>query len=456
MRFQSFAFLGCMSVALAAAAGCGNSIETAQGSAATGSGGSTTSTGTTGTGATTATTTTSVATTSSVTTTSSSSGSQVFPAPHPEPPQVITGEGPVLAAPKIVPIYFSNDSDPNKSQIQDFEAKVGSTSYWSVAAEYGVGPATALPVVELAETATGTLDDNAIQAWLAGKLNANDPAFPPADPNTVYAIHYPSVVTITQPDPLAGGNITSCTDFGGYHNETTLDANHGGMPVAYAVLPRCQSFGPLFGIDAATGAEAHELMEAATDPFPQTNPGWVETDEAHLYWDLAVGGGEIGDMCAQDPEAFTKFAELPYTVQRIWSNKAALQGHDPCVPALPGEVYFNSAPEMNDTITLSIEGQTISLTGVKIPVGQSKTINLDLFSDGPTSGPWDVEVHDLNELEGQPPTLGFNLPNNSGSNGDKLPVTITAKKQGQFGISVFFVISRQGNNAHFWVGDVGN
>jgi hypothetical protein len=28
-------------------------------------------------------------------------------------------------------------------------------------------------------------------------------------------------------------------DFGGYHADLALDASHGSLPVAYAVLPRC-------------------------------------------------------------------------------------------------------------------------------------------------------------------------------------------------------------------------
>jgi hypothetical protein len=445
MRLQNFAFLGLISIALASA--CGNNVETGQSSGTAGAGGEhTTTSATTGTEATTA--------TSSVSTSSSSSGSTMYPAPHPPPPQVISGGGPVLASPRIVPIFFSNDDPTEEGQIQDFVAQVGATSYWTAAvSEYGVGPATAVPPVELAETATGMLTDADVQNWLAAKLNAD--LLPAPDANTVYVIHYPSGVTIVEQDPALGGTIESCQTFGGYHESITLDANHDGMPVAFAVIPRCQSFGDLLGIDAITGAESHELVEASTDPYPETTPAWVETDELHLYWDLAVGGGEVGDMCAQDPEAFTKFAGFPYTVQRIWSNKAALAGQDPCVPALPGEVYFNAAPVMNDTLDLSIEGQSIDLTGVSIPVGGTKTIAVDLFSDGPT-GPFEVEAQDYNALMGMPANLDLSLDNSVGVNGQTLNLTINVKSSGQYGVELFFLIVTQGQTSHFWVGDVGN
>ena len=81
-------------------------------------------------------------------------------------------------------------------------------------------------------------------------------------------------------------------------------------------------------------------------------------------------------------------------MQRTWSNKAAPAGHDPCVPALPGEVYFNAAPVLNDNITVDVIGQTSRCKGVKIAVGETKTIEIDLFSDAATGGPWTVAVQD--------------------------------------------------------------
>jgi hypothetical protein len=51
---------------------------------------------------------------------------------------------------------------------------------------------------------------------------------------------------------------------------------------------------------------------------------------------------------------------------------------------------------MNDVLALFWKG-------VKIPVGQSKTIELDLFSDGDTGGPWLVDVKDYSAQQpGQP------------------------------------------------------
>jgi hypothetical protein len=381
--------------------------------------------------------------------------SDVYPAPHPAPPKVVSYGGPVLASPRLVPVFFSNDDANFTAQLLDFDTKIGATNYWMAnAKEYGVGAATATDAVNLAETAPGTIDDSAIQTWLEGKLNGDDPAWPAPDANTVYVLHYPAGTTITSQGAM--GTDQSCVSFGGYHSNVTLDGNHGGMNVAYAVIPRCSDFDGLTGVDAVTSAESHELLEAATDPYPMVDPAYASTDDAHIYWLFALGGGETGDMCAQDMASFTKFAELPYTVQRTWSNEAAQAGHDPCVPAIPGEVYFNSAPVLDDKVTLNIQGQTVSMKGVKIPVGSSKTIDLDLFSDGPTNGPWQVEVHDYAELLGQAPKMDFALDRDQGQNGEKLHLTITVNKASTYHSQIFFVFSKLGDKTTTWVGLVGN
>jgi hypothetical protein len=430
--------------ALVLTAACGSSVEeqhtTSTGDGGGGSGGATTITTTTATAS---------GTGGSV---DNGAPSTNYPAPHPAPPHVITGGGPVLQSPRVVPVFFSNDDATLVGQMEDFVSKIGATAYWKAnAEEYGVGAASATAPVELGEAAAASYQDTDIEAWLAAKLNADDPAFPAPDENTIYALHFPASTTIS-----SGGSSTSCQDFGGYHSNIALDAAHGSMNIAYAVIPQCPSFDGLTVLEGMTGAESHELLEAATDPLPMSDPAYAEVDEQHLYWLFALGGGETGDMCAQNPGAFAQFPELGYTVQRTWSNKAAAAGHDPCVPALPGAVYFNSAPVLEDAINLSMQGQTIHMKGVKIPVGQSKTIELDLFSDGDTGGPWEVSAKDQRELMGQSPNLTFAFDRTSGQNGEKLHLTINAVKAGQFKAQVFYVVSKLGDQKQLWVGLVGN
>jgi hypothetical protein len=452
MRFPFFAFVGMLSVTAGAVSACGSSSSTTNAAGSVGSSGAGGAGGGASAGG---------ATSSSSTAASSSSGapdagadvdngapSTVYPAPHPPAPQVVDLGGPVVAAPVLVPVFFPSEIPSTQASITDYVANIGASPYWTaVTSEYGIGPATSGTPVVLTEAAPSMIDDSAIQTWLAGKLNANDPAWPAATANTIYLIQYPAGTGVT----LEGQ--ASCSDFGGYHNSTTLDATHGNLPVAYAVLPRCDSFGPLMGINAITGPESHEIIEASTDPYPMNDPAYLYPDNADIYWLLALGGGEVGDMCAQFPRAFTKFVGLNYEVQRTWSNASAAASHDPCVPEIPGEVYFNAAPVLPDSISIQGLG---TMKGVKIPIGQTKTIEVDLFSDGDTSGAWDVEVQDFNSLMGEAPTLQLSLDRNSGQNGEKLHLTITPMKAGQYGISIFLLTSSSDGFQNWWLGAVGD
>jgi hypothetical protein len=369
-----------------------------------------------------------------------------YPAAHPTPPQVVSWGGPVMAAPKVVPIFFSGDDRNMVTALEDFAARVGSTDYWAATtSEYGVGPLSSLAPVELSERSRSSLDDRDVQTWLAKKLNSNDPAFPAPDANTLYVLHYPAGTTISI------GPDQSCVSFGGYHSNITLDAAHGSQHVAYAVIPRCGNFGSLTGVDAITGTISHELVEAATDPLPMTTPAYADVDEQHGFWSSVLGGGETGDMCAQFPGSFTRFAELPYTVQRSWSNRAALAGKDPCVPAMPGSVYFNAVPELEDDMTVSLQGQSSTVKGLRVQPGHPRNVDLDLFSEGDTGGPWSVSVREI----GSGSKLGLSLDRGEGQNGDKLHLTVSVKANAKHGSSAFIVTSRLGHTSNYWVGFVG-
>jgi hypothetical protein len=441
MRFARFATVGFLTLASGFAAGCGGTVDHQAGGTTTGAG----SGGT--------------ATTSTSTTTApvdagpdvdDGTPSTTYPAPFPAPPQVVDAQGPVLASPRFVPVFFSNDDPTYVGPLTDFDQKIGASAYWAAAAgDYGVGAGMATAVVALTEAAPATIDDTAIQTWLAGKLDGDDPSFPANDANTVYVLHYPAGTNVTNQ------GTSSCQDFGGYHSNITLDAAHGSADAAYAVIPRCTNFPPLMGLDSVTGSESHELVEAATDPYPMTNPAYVNVDTTHLYWARVLGGGEVGDMCAQFNGVWNKYPDLPYTVQSIWSNASARAGHDPCQPSA-SKVYFNAAPVMLDTFTIMTAGQSATVKGVKIPVGGTATVDVDLFSDGPI-GPWTVAAKDAASVfQGGTPYLGLALDRTTGVNGEKLHLTITVMKAGRHNTETFYLTSKLNGQEAIWVGIVGN
>ena len=376
--------------------------------------------------------------------------SDVYPAPHPDPPTVVDLGGPVMDAPVIIPVYFASDDANLLSGVTTFIDQIGPSSFWTATtAEYGVGAATSMPPIVLTESAPTTIDDTEISAWLAAKLNADDPAFPSANTNTLFAIYYPAGTTITLND--SGGG-SSCSSFGGYHSNTKLDSAHANARVPYAVLPRCGDWGSFTGADALTIPSSHEFVEAATDPLPLQFPAYGQPDDDHVYWAFLLGG-ETGDLCAQSPSSYSFFhPDLDYAAQRCWSNASALAGHDPCVPADPGKVYFAAAPVLEDAVSLGMGFQT---KGVQIATGESQTIDVKLFSDGPTP-PFKVVAHDLTPQLGAGGSLSLFLDEIEGQNGQTLHLNITVNSPSQYQVEFFALRAELNGEEHSWLGLVAN
>lgn len=364
-------------------------------------------------------------------------------APHPAPPQIQTYGGPVMTSMQVVPVFFGGDM-MTQTQVENFLTQLSTSSYWgTTTSEYGVGKMTVAKSIVTSDAPPTT--DNAAATWLRSMTNGSHPEWPAPDANTIYAVFLPDGASIS----FQG--YASCKEFGGYHYETS--ATSGG-PLIYAMLPRCPVFGSLKGIDALTASTSHELIEAATDPQDTSNPAYAIPDSDHYAWAL-MPGSEIGDMCAQQPQAFQQLVGTSY-VQRTWSNASAAAGHDPCVPVL-SEPYFNSALVLPDNVTIDFGGMggQVQTQGVKVPVGMSKTIEVDLFSDGPTT-PWTVQAEDTASFMGSA-DLSFSWDKTSGNNGDKLMLTITRLKNGQYNGTPFFVLSEKSfKNVNLWTGFASN
>ena len=382
--------------------------------------------------------------------------STTYPAPHPSPPLASSGGGAVLSKPKIVPVFFPND--PYVAAIQDLTSKIGTSDYWNaVVHEYGVGPATSAPPVILTETPPAQLTDADIGQWLMAKLDGTHPEFGPPDSQTIYTIYYPSTTTINMTgSPSAGGSDagaapdggapvdagggglgTSCVDFGGYHMALTVR----GTPMAYAVIPECPTFGGLLGVDVATGASSHEWVEAVTDPFMD---GYVADDLA--YADLLQGALELGDLCVVDSSPFFTPSDLGHVVQRTWSNATASAGHNPCAPSPLKSAYFNAAPAKLDDVTAQMNGFSARGRGISLKPNATNTIDIALFSDRDTGGPWTVDARELSKSS----SLNLALDRTSGVNGEKLHLTVSFRVPPPSGYATFVLVSRLGNDQHVW------
>ncbi|HEY5031013.1 MAG TPA: hypothetical protein VIJ54_00975, partial [Actinomycetes bacterium] len=135
-----------------------------------------------------------------------------------------------------------------------------------------------------------------------------------------------------------------------------------------------------------------------------------------------------------------------YMIQRSWSNAAAALVQNPCVPHTNSQPYFNSFPAL-DTIAYAPGGTGFTTQGVNIPIGQSKTIAINLFSTAPTGGPWTVRIYDYDQavVGTSKPYLGLTLDKNTGQNGDTLHLTIAPKTaDAQLGGEAFIIFSDLG------------
>jgi hypothetical protein len=340
-------------------------------------------------------------------------------------PAVLDLGGPVLAHPRVVPVFYEGDA--LMTQLVLFLGKLTTATYWSGAtSEYGVGPLTVTAPVVIPGTPPATLTGGQLAKLITKQLDdaiadggADAGAWPAPDANTIYAIFLAAGTTETL------GTAASCSYFAGYHLHVSYGA---GDTAIYAVMPRCSSFPLLPGasaLDIATVAASHELAEAVTDPVGST---YASVDFYGTGWREDSVGSEIGDMCILEPSSFYTPADVGFMVQRVWSNANAAAGHDPCAPVPAGEVYFTALPE------LSMVEMTPGnyLAGVTVAPGASATVPLHLFSDAKTEGPWTVAVTEAGE-DGTslPPDpldqLSFSLDHATGVNGDVVTLTIRRK-----------------------------
>lgn len=373
------------------------------------------------------------------------SPSDVYPAPFGEPPQCIHSGGPVLASPTMIPVVFQGDDPATVATIVDLATHVAGSDYWrATTEEYGVGPLAVHSTVEIAEQLPAKISPAQIEAWLRDRLNADDPALPAPLDGAIYTLFYPKGVSV---EDAAGG--ASCATYSGYHASVALDVAHGSKSVAYAVIPRCVEFFGRSELETLTSTTTHELIEAATDPYAAVAPAYYDIDPPHAYWVYVFGGGEVSDMCNLPIDANVTLPGTPYEVQRSWSNAAALAGRDPCVPTLPGRVYFNASPVLPDDLVVA---SGVTSKGVRIPEGGTRTIAVRLFSEGPTA-PIKVIPEDWGELNGGPKELELTLDEPEGLNGQTLHLTI--RVVGAKPAQLFRLSSTDGTQWTGWIGMVG-
>jgi hypothetical protein len=361
-----------------------------------------------------------------------------YPAPHPAIAQVQSFGGPILTSPRVVPVFFPGDT--YQTQLETYLQQLAANKDWaSSLSEYGVGAMSVGASVVLADAPAAKVTEDDVDALAksvaAGTANFQTAPTALADENTIYALFYPTTTTIEE-----APGYDSCQAFGGYHADATVAVGDAGTSVrfTYALVPRCPTFYQdegLTGVDEVTAGLSHEIAEAATDPFSETNAAYLAADYDHKIYGVVLAASEVGDMCSWEMPSTSKLTGVDFQTSRLWSNKAAAAGHDPCLPA-PSDPYFATVPDVTDEVPIpeyeeyGADGKLViggTTKGVKIAVGETKVIDLDLYSDGPTSGPWTVEPQEI-VAGGVEPSLTLSLDRPSGVNGEKLHLSITRNK----------------------------
>jgi len=389
-----------------------------------------------------------------------------YPAPHPALPQLVNNaSGHVLMSPKAYLVFYAGYPAASVTALGDFAQKMVTSTFWSTTtSQYGVGALAYGGTITLpaSQTAPTTIAQADIETWVASQVQLG--TFGPPDPQAIYTIVYPQGTTITQPNPIISAlpALQSCSAFGGYHDNTTQPDGGTAGTYAYAVIPTCSG-----SVDDLTSVVSHEWVEAATDPYLTTggtftlnggpNAAFYSADKDHLVWDL-LGGGEAGDLCEpESPAVYVTPGDIGHMVQRTWSNTQAQGSHDPCAPDIAG-AFFDAAPVLTETVTFSssITG-TITTKGITIPVGQSKTIEVDMFSDGDPGGPWTVTAEDVlykyYGSYGIPKSLSFAWDRTQGLNGEKLHLTVTVTSASVIaGAHAFMITSSNGSRQAVWPG----
>jgi hypothetical protein len=338
------------------------------------------------------------------------------PGYHPAAPQVVTKHGPTLAHPKVMVISYA--SDPRGAQLEAFTQGLTTSTYWGITtSEYGVGPLTVRNPVHLPDPIPMTMTDDDVNAMITANTTGASPAWGTADENTIYLFLVPPNVPYSDSQ---GGSC--CGAYDGYHSE----AQTGNYTVPYAIACACGFFDGTkqTDVDNMTVGASHELIEAATDPYPFTRPAFTGADADHYAWTILTEG-EVGDMCEFNPDASFTPDDLPFLVQRTWSNASAAAGLNPCVPA--PTAYASASPVLPDVGQLHYF-QTVTTRMVKIAVGQTGVVDLPVFTSVPM-GQVKVKVYDgLYYFYGGDRNLDMSLDLDTATNGDTLKLSISPSK----------------------------
>lgn len=240
-------------------------------------------------------------------------------AAHSPYPEVPTQGGPTLASSTVITVSFAGDT--NAAPVDTFVAWLGQSGWLAkTAGEYGIQSLAHAAAVTLPDTAPSSIADDAIANLLTARVADGTLPTAPSTGPYVYLVLFPAGTDVTH----LGSDACSPNPGDGFH-DVVLD---GASQLPIIVLPTCDPrFGAILSDIAVMQLDAARLLvDTVTDPWIHSEPAFALADITNPW---ASFGSEVGDLC------WGRFVdEGPgYTLQRVWSDRAAAAGGDACTPS---------------------------------------------------------------------------------------------------------------------------
>lgn len=332
--------------------------------------------------------------------------------------------GPFVRRPRIVTVTYAGDDAALVTRLERFGDTITRTAWWRTVSEgycakagdcIGEGrPGLAVRLDEMLPA-----DVHAVELSELLIAHAKAGRFGTIDADTLLLVHLPKGVTLRDafvPRYCDGGRRA-------VHRALRFD----DRTLGFALVPRC-------GDEAAlTATASHEILEVATNPDPARR-GFAFVPQSATYG-FTTAGVEPVDPCGLILRGKNHATESGFTVQRAWSNRAAAEGRDPCVPSVRDAPYVALVPEQ----------PVVRLTRA----GARVTVPLVAAANG-TVPPWKIAALDFTGAQEAMRYVDVALDRPRIKAGEQATLTITLRKRHPKELSVVGLVSTVGSVSYLW------
>lgn len=176
------------------------------------------------------------------------------------------------------------------------------------------------------------------------------------------------------------------------------------------------------------------MLEVATNPDPARR-GFVFKQASETLGFTAAGIEPVDPCGIITGSTHRAVVESGFAVQRAWSNRAASQGRDPCVPSPAERPYLALVPRQ-PTVRLAKAGASIA-------------IQVEAVADRPAPQ-WTVTAVDLTGTQEGQRYVDLALDATTVTAGHKATLTIAVRKRHPRELCIVGLVSTLGDATHLW------